>query len=562
MSRGAAEPLIRATALDSFSRQLRRIDSYDALVELVRVEVSTRLGLTNAWLYVCEGEHDTRLVLIAAAGPRAPAIRDLVPVIPRQGDALVEALLREEGAVVIADAQAGPFPEVTRRLGNRTVVNMPMSVVDQALGILGCGTFGDEGVVAIDDEATAYLGQLANVTSVALAGMIMRRREQSRLELHSRLAQRQRLESLGLLAGGVAHDFNNLLTVIKVSAEFVLDGELTPEQRADMRLILDANESARQLTRKLLTLGRKAPPSMEIVDINVVVTAFTKLVRRVLPASLRIDAIAGSGLPRLRGDPLQLEQVLMNLALNARDAMPTGGRITIETEQVLVNGDYVKAHPWARPGRYVLVTMSDTGSGMPREIVDRVFEPFFTTKASSVGTGLGLAVTWGIVQQHEGLIHCYSEVGLGTTFKVYLPVAEQEASKVGSKIVGPVPGGAESILVAADHPHVLRVMVRVLERAGYRVTTAVDGAEAVTAALADTFDLHLLDAVMPRVSGREACERIREQRPAARFLFASGYAAEALASEFLEDLGVAFVSKPLDPDGLLRAVRAVLDEPR
>ena len=556
------EPVATALALDSFSRQLRRVETYDELVALVRDEVTARFGLPNAWLYVCEREDQSELELVAAAGPRTAAIRQIVPVIPRAGDPLVEALLRDEGPVVIADAQQGDFPEVTRQLGNRTVVNIPMSVVDHTLGILGCGTFGDEGVVPVDEEALRLLVQMANMTSVALARMILRKRDRERLELHARLAQRQRLESLGLLAGGVAHDFNNLMTVIRLSVKLLGESTpLTPEQRADLDLIRDAEGSASQLTQKLLMLGQKQPLRVETVDINATVQGFMGLVRRLLPANIQTDVIAGAALPKLQLDPFQLEQVLMNLALNARDAMPSGGRLTIETEQVVVNGDYRRAHPWARPGRYVLITVSDTGVGMPPAILERVFEPFFTTKSHGEGTGLGLAVTWSIIQQHGGMIHAYSEVGIGTAFKVYLPAAEQEATQVAKKIVGAVPRGDERILVADDQPHVLHLLKRVLQGAGYQVTTAADGADAVAAATVEKFDLYLFDAVMPRMSGREACERIRLQQPRARFLFASGYGAEALPASFLKDMGVETIPKPLDPDTLLRAVRAVLDAP-
>jgi len=557
------EPTATTLALDSFSRQLRRVETYDQLIALVRDEVTARFGLPNAWLYVCEREEQTQLELVAAAGPRTAAIRELVPVIPRAGDALVEALLRDEGPVVIQDAQLGDFPEVTRRLGNRTVINIPMSVVDHTLGILGCGTFGEEGVVPLDEEALRLLVQMANMTSVALARMILRKRDRERLELHARLAQRQRLESLGLLAGGVAHDFNNLMTVIRLSVKLLGESApLTTEQRADLELIRDAEESASQLTQKLLMLGQKQPLRIETVDINATVQGFMGLVRRLLPANIQTDVIAGTALPKLQLDPFQLEQVLMNLALNARDAMPSGGRLTLETTQIVVNGDYRRAHPWARPGRYVLITVSDTGVGMPPAILERVFEPFFTTKSHGEGTGLGLAVTWSIIQQHSGMIHVYSEVGIGTTFKVYLPAAEQVASQVAKKIVGAVPRGVERILVADDQPHVLHLMKRVLQGAGYQVTIAADGADAVNAATVEKFDLYLLDAVMPRMSGREACERIRLQQPGARFLFASGYGAEVLPASFLKDVGVETIAKPLDPDTLLRAVRAALDGPQ
>ena len=554
-----SSPTIILTELDSFSRELRQVSDYEGLIALVRDRMFARFGLTNAWLYVCEDE--THLTLVTAAGPKAEEIRTLAPILPRAGDALVEALLRQEGVVVIPDAVDGPYPDVARLLGNRTTINMPMSVVDHSLGVLGCGTFGDEGVRSIGDGAMRELAQIANMVSVALAALVLRSRERDRLELQARLSQRQRLESLGLLAGGVAHDFNNLLTVIRMSAKLVEAGPLTASQQEDMALIAEAEQSASLLTQKLLMLGRKQPLVATSVDINSVVGGFVNLVRRLLPANIDTQVIAGVALPKLQLDALQVEQVLMNLALNARDAMPAGGRLTIETQQVVVNGEYRRVHPWAKPGRYILLTVSDTGAGMSPDVVERVFEPFFTTKPPGEGTGLGLAVTWAIVQQHGGMIHCYSEVSLGTTFKVYFPAAEQAAAHIGSRIAGPVPRGSERILVADDQPHVLHLLKRVLEGAGYEVTTASDGAEAISIASGRTFDLYLLDAVMPRADGREACERIRAREPGARFLFASGYGAEALPASFLKDMSVEAISKPLDPDTLLRAVRAALDSP-
>jgi len=537
------------------------VDSYAQLSELVLDEIFARFGLTNVWLYVCEGRDDTQLELVAAAGTKAAELRRLVPLIPRAGDPQVEALLREDGVVVIPDAQAGGFPAITGVLGNRTVVSIPMIVVDHALGILSCGTFGEEGVVAITADATRTLVQIANMISVALARMILLKRDRERIDLQARLAHRQRLESLGLLAGGVAHDFNNLMTVIRLSVKLLGEGTLTAEQRADLQMIQDAEDSASQLTQKLLMLGQKQPLRIESVDINAAIEGFMNLVGRLLPANIQAEIVAGPALPRLLVDPFQLEQVLMNLALNARDAMPAGGKLTIQTEEIVVNGDYRRAHPWARLGRYVLITVSDTGVGMPPGVLERAFEPFFTTKAPGEGTGLGLAVTWSIVQQHGGMIRGQSELGIGTRFRVYLPAAENVVSQAPKKVVGAAPGGTERILVADDQPHVLHLLKRVLESAGYRVTAVADGAGAVRAADAHPFDLYLFDAVMPRTSGREACEQIRARQPGSRFLFASGYGAEALPGTFLKDMCVATISKPLDPDTLLRAVRAVLDTP-
>jgi len=547
----------------SFSRELRRVDDYAALVELVRRELQEKFGLTNAWLYVFEREEDQQAVLVAAAGAKAEDIERELPIAPIAGDWLVQALRKDEGPIVIPDALGMPEnPEVSRRLENRTVVNMPIGVVDHALGFLGGGTFGDEGPVPIDSRAVARLVQLANIASVAVARLVLRSRDVARMQLQARLAQRQRLESLGLLAGGVAHDFNNLLTVIRAGVGFLSNSPLDEAQRRDVTLIGNAASRAAQLTQKLLVLGRQEPPNFESADVNEIVRDFLRLIERVLPAQIQTDFVAGNGLPKLRLDPHQLEQVLMNLSLNARDAMPSGGRLTIETQQVVVNGEYRRAHPWAKPGRYVLLTVADTGSGMVPEIAERVFEPFFTTKPKGEGTGLGLAVVWGIIHQHGGMVHCYSEPGLGTSFKVYLPAAEVDAADVGNKLTGAVPRGSERLLVADDQPEVLSILARLLSASGYAVTPVTNGAEAVEAARREPFDLHLLDAIMPVMGGREACERIRAERPGARFLFLSGYGGDALPQSFIKAQGIELIAKPFDPDALLRAIRAILDADR
>jgi CheY-like chemotaxis protein len=246
--------------------------------------------------------------------------------------------------------------------------------------------------------------------------------------------------------------------------------------------------------------------------------------------------------------------------VNARDAMPNGGRLVIETELVLVNGRYRETHPWVRQGRYVLVSVSDTGVGIPAEALDHVFEPFYTTKAH--GSGLGLATAYGVVRRHGGFMHVYSEVGQGTTFKVYLPVAARDAADVGSKVEGPVSGGSETILVAEDEPRVRAVVVRILERAGYRVVTAEDGEQAVAKfADAPEVDLVLLDAVMPNKSGAEALAEIRAKEPDVVAILCSGYS-DSLANVSELGEGVTFLAKPYEPDELLRVVRRQLDSRR
>ena len=256
-----------------------------------------------------------------------------------------------------------------------------------------------------------------------------------------------------------------------------------------------------------------------------------------------------------------MEQVLMNLCVNARDAMPQGGKLMIETENVLIDSDYVVTHPWANPGRYVLLSITDTGCGMESEQVDQIFEPFFTTKRTGEGTGLGLATVYGIVKQHNGYIHAYSEVDNGTMFKIYLPMIERRAAEVAHSVEGSVVGGTETILVAEDDESVLKLCSHILRNAGYTVLTAKDGEEAVRVFEdhADDIDLALFDVVMPRLGGEKAMTRILKQRPGMRHLYASGYSENAVHTNFVQKKGLQLIGKPYQPETLLRAVREALD---
>jgi hypothetical protein len=400
---------------------------------------------------------------------------------------------------------------------------------------------------------------LGNLASVAIARFVLRARDEARARLLAERAQRQRLESLGLLAGGVAHDFRNLLTVIRNSAGFIAGEPLSEAQRKDLEVIAEAERSASALTGKLLMLGRDQPPALVVAEVNDVVTGCLPLLQQVLPPDVRITFTGAEGLPPLRLDPHQLEQVLLNMALNARDAMSADGHLVLATQAVTIDDGDGRAHASANSGSYVRLTVADNGCGMSPEVVERAFEPFFTTKPQGEGTGLGLAVSWGVVQQHGGFIHCASEVGAGTTFEIYLPVVEELAPQVSPPDEASAPGGTERILFADDQPYLLDIVARVLSRAGYSVVAVANGAAAVAAAARENFDLHVLDAIMPVMSGREACERIRAARPDAQFLFISGFSGAALPVSFLAELGIRVLPKPFDAATLLREVRATLD---
>ena len=384
--------------------------------------------------------------------------------------------------------------------------------------------------------------------------------EHKRLE--TQLLQAQKMEAVGHLAGGVAHDFNNILTVILGYAAFT-QRTLSPDDELFQNLeqIRTAGEKAAVLTRQLLAFSRQQIMQPKDLNINEVVDGLLKMIWRVIGEDIDLKFISGRQLGTVHADPGQIEQILMNLCVNARDAMPKGGTLTLETENVLIGEGYRKTHPWVDEGRYVLISVTDTGHGMDEETRSQVFEPFFTTKEVGKGTGLGLATVYGIVKQHDGMIDVYSEVGKGTTFKVYLPIVERQAEEVGNKIEGPARGGTETLLFAEDHESLRRMTLELLETAGYTVLVATDGQEAleVFEAHADEISLVLLDVVMPKLSGRDVCDRIRAINPDVRTLFTSGYSANAIHTRFVLDEGIELIRKPYDMHVLLRKIREALD---
>jgi CheY-like chemotaxis protein len=325
--------------------------------------------------------------------------------------------------------------------------------------------------------------------------------------------------------------------------------------------MLKAGNRAATLVRQLLAFSRRQVLEMRDVDLNEAVSDMLKMLRRLIGEHIALDFHAGHALGIVRADVGQMGQVLANLCVNARDAMPDGGTLTIETENVRIDEEYCQSHAWAKPGRFVLLSVTDTGCGMDSEILEKIFEPFFTTKGVGKGTGLGLSTVYGLVKQHEGMIHAYSEIGKGTAFKIYLPIVERLANGVGNKLEGDVAGGTETILLAEDDEMLRKLTRTILERAGYTVLTAGDGEEAleVFAQHADAIDLLLFDVMMPRLGGCAAYERIRGQRPGVRVLFASGYSMNAVHTNFVLEEGLALIQKPAQREDLLRAVRAALD---
>ena len=380
--------------------------------------------------------------------------------------------------------------------------------------------------------------------------------------LEKQLRVAQKMEAVGTLAGGIAHDFNNVLTVILGFGELLkLRIANDPEAVSDVDEILRGAERASVLTRQLLIFARRQVIDPVNLDLNLVVTDLDKLLRKVIREDIGIRTTLAEKLPTIRADQGQVEQVLMNLSLNARDAMPGGGQLLVETREEWVDEEYVKQYPYMKAGRYAVLSVSDTGIGMDEGTRDRIFEPFFTTKGPDKGTGLGLAVVYGVVKQHNGFIHVYSEPGKGTTFRIYFPAVDVPPD---SKVVAArevFRGGSETILLAEDNESVRHLAEQTLITRGYRVLAARDGEEAV-----DIFRRHgkeiaivVLDMVMPKMGGKQAYDEMIATNPGLKAVFMSGYSANAINGSFVLHPGVMFLQKPFSPGSLARAVREVLD---
>jgi PAS domain S-box-containing protein len=384
--------------------------------------------------------------------------------------------------------------------------------------------------------------------------------------LEEQLQQAQRIEAVGQLAGGIAHDFNNLLTVINGYTQLLLSrtGPGDPNRR-ELENIRDAGNRAAQLTQQLLAFGRKQVLQPKHVTLNEIVARVEPLLARVLPANIEVTTLLAVSPNQVKADPAQIEQVLMNLVINARDAMPEGGRLTIETANVQLDDSDAEMLLDAAPGRYAMLAVSDTGTGMKPEIRSRIFEPFFTTKPKGQGTGLGLPTVFGIVKQSGGHIAVESELGRGSTFNIYLPITEEAApvqAAPQSRASAQEPAN-RTVLLVEDDEHVRNFTSAVLKQFGYAVLQASNGPEAlkVSAEYAHPIDLLLTDVIMPKMGGRELAAKITRQRPETRVLFVSGYTEDSLSPEGSLDPGLEFLPKPYTPRDLAERVRTVIEKP-
>jgi PAS domain S-box-containing protein len=380
--------------------------------------------------------------------------------------------------------------------------------------------------------------------------------------LEEQFRQAQKMEAVGQLAGGIAHDFNNLLTAILGNTQLLLR-DLPPgdAKRGDVEEIRKASERAASLTRQLLAYSRRQMLQPEVLDLNVVVAEMDKMLRRLIGEHIALVTVLSPDLGRVRADPNQIEQVLVNLAVNARDAMADGGKLTIATANVDLDETFAQAHLGSVPGPYSMIAVTDTGTGMDATVRAHLFEPFFTTKEVGKGTGLGLATVYGIVKQSDGYISVYSEPGRGATFKIYLPRIAAPADTAPAPAKGGADCGTETILVVEDEPAVLTLSRRALEAQGYLVLAAADATAALRLVERHGGTIHLLltDVVMPGLSGRDLADRLAARRPGIRVLYMSGYPGDAVVQHGELPPGSAFLQKPFSPDTLARKVRDVLD---
>jgi two-component system, cell cycle sensor histidine kinase and response regulator CckA len=386
-----------------------------------------------------------------------------------------------------------------------------------------------------------------------------------RRDLEEQLRQAQKMEAVGMLAGGVAHDFNNLLTIINGYSQLILNNlQKNDPNRHSAEQIMKAGDRAAGLTNQLLAFSRRQVMQPKVLDLNSLVTGLSAMLRRLIGEDIDLRLTLREDLGRVSADPGQIEQVLMNLVVNARDAMPRGGSLTIETANVTLDENYAGRHIAVRPGPYVLLAVSDTGGGMDEATKSRLFEPFFTTKEPGKGTGLGLSTVFGIVKQSGGSVQVYSEMGTGSSVKVYLPRIDQKVSLEREGRRKPALKGSETILLVEDDEMVRTLVRETLEREGYKVIDSADPVEAQR--ISDNYrgriDLLIADVVMPKLSGRELSRNLTDRRPDLKVLYMSGYTDSAIVNSGILQKEVAFLQKPFTPGQLSAKVREVIEDPK
>jgi PAS domain S-box-containing protein len=413
--------------------------------------------------------------------------------------------------------------------------------------------------LVLNDKVVGIQGVIGDISEAKESAVVRQR-------LEAQLRQAQKMEAVGTLAGGIAHDFNNLLQAVHGYAELLLlDKKERDPGSEELQGILRAAKRGAELTQQLLTFSRKTGSELSQLDLNSEVLKTIKLLERTIPKMIEIEFLRAGNLKLVYADSAQIEQILLNLAVNAKDAMPDGGKLILSTGNALLDDRFCRTHAGAKPGEYVSLTITDTGCGMDHATLEHIFEPFFTTKGLAAGTGLGLAMVYGIVKSHGGYIECTSKPARGTSFKIFLPIAgatpEPELDKPPTPAT-PI-GGTETILLVDDEDFVRDLGEQMLTKFGYRVLTSPDGEAALKLyrARADDIDLILLDLIMPGMGGRKCLERLRELGSKTPVLIASGYPSDRSTRETIKAGAVGFVAKPFNLQRLLEAVRSALNRP-
>jgi signal transduction histidine kinase/ActR/RegA family two-component response regulator len=553
----------RLETLLEISCQLSRIQSLDSLLRNMAEACGHLLDSDSVGIRVVDGDD---LVLAAAFGDA----REAMPT-PRIkiGESFTGIVAQTRQPLLVSDPASDPrltpaHREAYRRGGYRAFLGVPLTLGEQVLGVLSIRTRREDGFSSEDLRiATAFASQAAVALENSRLYHETQRAYEELSQTQAQLTQTSKLEAIGRLAGGVAHDFNNLLMVIMGRTALLLDAleDDDPNRRA-AELIQKTTTRAATLTRQLLAFGRKQVLQPVVLDLNAVVSNMGEMLRRLIGEDIALVTVLGAGLGRVKADPGQIEQVIMNLAINARDAMPHGGRLTLETANVELGADYARQHVDTRPGPHVMLALSDTGVGMDAATQARIFEPFFTTKGPGKGTGLGLAMVYGIVKQSGGSLWVYSEPGQGTTFKFYLPLVDEPVAPAHRDDAPAQPlRGLETILLVEDEEAVRDLARDVFTARGYTVLEARQGSEALRICERHAGPIHLMltDVVMPEMSGRELADRLAVLRPGMKVLYMSGYTDNAVVHHGILDPGTIFLQKPFSPAVLAKKVREVLD---
>ena len=465
------------------------------------------------------------------------------------------------------------YPPNEKIITSEHLICVPASVNDEIIGVLVAGRINGEPftneefeLVQLFTNHAAIAIQNARLYELTQQEITERKQaEKRRKSIEDQLRHSQKMESIGQLAGGIAHDFNNLLTGIMGYTGFALD-TLSPEHPVygDIENIQRSAQRAATLTRQLLTFARKQIINPEIINLNDMILNMDRMLRRLIREDIELLTLPDPNLARVKVDPHQMEQVLVNLVVNAGDAMPDGGKLIIETANVILDYEYIGKHAEVIPGQYIMLAVTDTGTGISDEVMPHIFEPFYTTKDISHGTGLGLATCFGILKQNNGHIWVYSEPNQGTTFKVYLPVAQDPNGVTNTQnSFNKFPKGTETVLVVEDESVVRSLAVRTLRKQGYTVLEAADGQAGLELATSTGIEqIHLLmtDVIMPIMGGKDLAEHLKAAKPDLKILFISGYPGNAIIRQGILELGDAYLQKPFPPDVLARKIREVLDE--